>query len=100
MLLTDDYLHERYACMRTSIGQHLRYLRTHAGLRQTQLAQQLGIVQSAVSEIEADKRDVSITLVKRWFSACNSTKEQAQLVLQDLTADLPAEARANVQAAA
>lgn len=54
-----------------SLGKTIKLLRIGAGLKQKELAQELGVTANYLSLIETNKREPSITLVKDLASVLN-----------------------------
>jgi predicted transcriptional regulator len=54
----------------TPIGLQLRALRQRANLRQTELADRIGVSQSLVSQVENGKEATTTEVVSRWVDAC------------------------------
>lgn len=74
--------HPRYVALR----QHLKGLRTSAGLTQIQIAERLGLEQSYVSKIERGERYVDILFYIDWCKACGVKPEKTVTVLSKMTA--------------
>ncbi|WP_310333251.1 helix-turn-helix transcriptional regulator [Roseateles asaccharophilus] len=56
--------------------QELIRMRTQAGLSPLQLAERLGVKESAVTRGEAGTRRVGVLELQRWAFACGSTLEE------------------------
>lgn len=56
--------------------QELIRMRTQAGLSPLQLAQRLGVKESAVTRGEAGTRRMGVLELQRWAFACGSTLEE------------------------
>ncbi len=53
------------------VNESLRLIRLYWGKTQTDLAAEIGVSQSYISEIEKSKRDVSLDLLQRYSTALN-----------------------------
>lgn len=60
-------------CPAMELRHQLRELRESAGLKQAELARQLGVNQSTVSFIENGRHAPSMDLLDKWLAACGAT---------------------------
>jgi transcriptional regulator with XRE-family HTH domain len=74
--------------MQNNLGTRLVALRMDRGLRQVDLAEALGVFQSAISEIESGKRPPTLSLLNRWMHALKLTDAE-RIELLDLAPGAP-----------
>ncbi|GLS84480.1 helix-turn-helix domain-containing protein [Paraferrimonas haliotis] len=67
---------------KTSIAQALNELRIKSKLSQEKLAQQIGISDRYVRNIESGKSMPSFDIVRRWFFATKATKRDIFSIIQ------------------
>lgn len=69
---------------RPMINEALRLLRLYCGLSQVELANELGVTQSLVSDIEASRKNVSIDLIEKYSKALNIRMSQLLFFAEEI----------------
>lgn len=69
---------------RRTVGNRLRVLREAAGIRQTEMAERVGISQGRISRLELESQTPTVDLVTRYLDALGASPEVRQDILDQL----------------
>lgn len=72
----------------SSIGKILKLIRAHRAISQGEMAEQLGVTQNFLSQVEHDKKSVSITKLEGFASKLGISKEILLLAGCDVPEEL------------
>lgn len=69
---------------RTTINEALRLIRIYAKFSQSELAEELGVAQSLISDVEGSRKGVSMDLLERYSEALNVRMSQLLFFAEEI----------------